>query len=128
MTGSVSFTLPFPDKLLWPNGRTRRYMAKHRVLKSHRGWAKIAAQAAGVKNLPRGHSYSIAITVHPKTKHPIDRDNAVSSAKAYLDGIADAMGVDDRHFDTPTIAFAEPVKGGLMTIALSVTPHPRAAQ
>lgn len=127
MTGSVSFTLPFPDKALWPNGRAH-WGAKSRAVKFHRGYAWASAKAAGITKAAPDSRVALAVTVHPKTRHPIDRDNCVAALKSYIDGLADALGVDDRHFDTPSIAFADPVKGGLMTIALTVTPRPRAAQ
>jgi crossover junction endodeoxyribonuclease RusA len=59
------------------------------------------------------------VTVHPKTRHPIDRDNCVAALKSYLDGIADALGVDDRLFNTPSIAFGEPIRGGLLTLTVT---------
>jgi crossover junction endodeoxyribonuclease RusA len=62
---------------------------------------------------------SIAILVQPKTRNAPDADNCVASCKAYLDGIADAMRVDDRAFAAPWIAFSEPVKGGLITFTLA---------
>lgn len=120
---ALTFTLPFPDKALWPNGRAH-WGAKSRAVKSHRADAWAAAKAAGLKAGPYSR-VSIAITVHPKTRHPIDRDNCVSASKAALDGIADALGVDDRHFDTPSVSFGEPIKGGLFEI--TVTPHTREA-
>lgn len=113
----ATLTLPFPDKALWPNGRAH-WATKARAVKSARQSAWAAALAADVKSLPRGYGYAIAITVYPKTRNPIDRDNCVSACKAPLDGIADALGVDDRTFDTPTIAFGEPIKGGLMRVTV----------
>ena len=118
----VSFDLPFPAKALWPNGRSH-WAEKARAVRSHRGWAKVAALSAGVKSLPTGFGYGVAIKVYPKTANAIDRDNCVSAAKAYLDGIADALGVDDRTFDTPSISFGEPIKGGLLSLTLTVSPH-----
>lgn len=115
---SVSFILPLPDKALWPNGRAH-WGAKSRAVKSHRTWAYVATLGAGAPKADPEGRVSLAVTVHPKTRHPIDRDNCVASLKAYCDGIADALGVDDRLFDTPTITFAEPVKGGLLSLTLT---------
>jgi crossover junction endodeoxyribonuclease RusA len=122
MSAAVSFGLPFPAKILWPNGRGH-WAEKARAVKSARKAAWAAALAAGVKSLPVGGRYGLAITVYPKTRHPIDRDNCVSAAKSLIDGIADALGVDDRTFDTPSISFGEPVKGGMLSLTLTATPQ-----
>jgi len=127
MTAAVSFGLPFPAKILWPNGRGH-WAEKARAVKSARQSAWAAALAAGVKSLPLGYPFAIAVTVHPKTRNAIDRDNCVAALKSYLDGIADALGVDDRTFDTPTISFGEPIKGGLLSLTLTVSPHSRTGE
>lgn len=62
---------------------------------------------------------SVALTVHPKTRNAVDPDNCVASLKAYADGIAQAMGVDDKVFDAPTVTFGEPVKGGLFRVTVT---------
>jgi crossover junction endodeoxyribonuclease RusA len=124
MSAAVSFGLPFPAKILWPNGRGH-WAEKARAVKSARKAAWAAALAAGVKSLPASDGYAIAVTVYPKTQNAIDADNAVASLKATLDGIADALGVDDRTFDTPSISFGEPIKGGLLSLTLTVSPHSR---
>jgi crossover junction endodeoxyribonuclease RusA len=120
---AVSFGLPFPAKVLWPNGRPAHWAEKARAVKSARKAAWAAALAAGVKALPVGGRYGLAVTVYPKTRNAIDADNAVSSLKATIDGIADALGVDDRTFDTPSISFGEPVKGGLLSLTLTAIPQ-----
>lgn len=109
----ASIELPFPAKILWPNGRGH-HMAKAREFKKHKGWARVAALASGVKGLQVVSS--IRLIVHPKTKHPIDRDNCIAAAKSALDGIAEAIGIDDGTFPVPSVVFGEPVKGGLFVI------------
>lgn len=114
----MTLDLPFPATILWPNGRGH-WAEKARAVKTARQAAWAAALAAGAKSLPLGHAFDIAVTVHPKTRNAIDRDNCVAALKSYLDGIADALGVDDRTFNTPSIAFGEPVKGGLLKLTLT---------
>lgn len=104
--------LPFPEKILWPNGRGH-WATKSRAFAKHKAWARNAALAA----LPRcfkhnGTPVRIKYIITPKTRHAIDRDNAVAAMKAYQDGIALALGVDDSLFETPVIEFAEPLKPG----------------
>jgi crossover junction endodeoxyribonuclease RusA len=119
---AITFELPFPAKVLWPNGRAKHWAERHRAVASHRDMAVWATKAARAPKADPNGRVSLAVTVHPKTRHPIDRDNCVSSLKSYLDGIADALGVDDRIFDTPTITFADPVKGGLLALTLTYSP------
>lgn len=50
----------------------------------------------------------VRITVFPKKYGPApDKDNCVSAAKAYLDGIADAIGVNDRNFASPIVLISQ---------------------
>lgn len=100
-------TLPYPHKLLWPNGRTRNPRAKAGEVKKHRQWAHYAALAERAAFIA-GESVGLHITVHGKRTGPMpDKDNVVASVKAYQDGIAQALGIDDKHFATPTVEFAE---------------------
>lgn len=109
----ASFTLPWPAKILWPNGRGH-WSAKSRATKNHRTWAFVATKACDI----RGPFSRWSVIFHPKTRHQIDDDNARASLKAYQDGIAQALGVDDRTFPAPTILFGEPIKGGLLSITI----------
>ena len=111
--------LPFPAKILWPNGRTRNVRWRAAEFKKHKDWAFAATR----EKLPtcfkhNGEPIALAYTVHPKTRNAIDRDNCVAAMKAYQDGIALALKVDDSAFLTPTIAFGEPIKGGLIEVRL----------
>lgn len=98
--------LPFPPKVLWPNGRTLNHRYKAAAFKKAREAAVWAAKAASVRvgDAP----IPVHLTVCPKAKGPApDRDNCVSACKAYLDGIASALGINDRHFAAPTVTFSE---------------------
>jgi crossover junction endodeoxyribonuclease RusA len=95
-----SIELPWPHKILWPNGRGH-FMAKGRETAKHKQWAWAAAKEAGLA-APDGR-IPVLLKFYPKAKGPApDKDNAQASAKAFLDGIAKAMGVDDRLFDPRT--------------------------
>lgn len=107
--------LPWPHKILWPNGRGH-HMAKHRQNMLHRTWAYTLALEAKLK-APDG-TVRLAATFHPKTRNAVDADNASASLKAYQDGIAAYLGIDDSAFAEPKITFAEPIKGGRVFIAL----------
>lgn len=111
--------LPYPHKALWPNGRPH-WASKARETKKHKQWAYAATLAHIGKHPvePGTKGFALIATFYPKTRHAVDRDNASASLKAYQDGIAQALKVDDRHFETPTVLFGEPVKGGKVVILL----------
>ena len=110
--------LPFPDKALWPNGRAH-YHAKARAFAKHKEWAFHAAKAVLPRCFKRnGTAVSLRYVITPKTAHKIDRDNAVAAMKAYQDGIALALGVDDSCFAVPVVEFAEPRKPGRVEVQL----------
>lgn len=97
--------LSWPHKSLWPNGRAH-WATKAREAKKLRQEAAWATKAASVRV---GDSpVPIHITVCPKAKGPApDADNAVAAAKHALDGIADALGINDRHFAAPTVTISD---------------------
>jgi hypothetical protein len=104
-TGGVkrgSIVLPFPPKVLWPNGRTLNHKFKAAAFRKAREEAAWAAKAANVRV---GDSpIPVHLIVKPKAKGPApDADNCVSACKAYFDGIAAAIGINDRHFAAPTV-------------------------
>ena len=107
--------LPFPASILWPNGRGH-HMRKHKATKAHKGWARVAALAKRA-DAPAGNQLRLVATFHCKTAGPLpDKDNAGASIKAYQDGIAWALGVDDRHFGQPVVQFGDRVKYGKVVI------------
>lgn len=96
--------LPYPNKALWPNGRSH-HMAKARAFKAAKLDAAWATRAASIA-LGDG-PFPVHITVKPKAKGPApDADNCVAACKAYLDGIASALGINDRHFAAPTVTIS----------------------
>lgn len=108
--------LPLPHKILWPNGRGH-HMAKNREFQKHKDWAFKAALANGARLFKwDGEPISLRYTVTPKTRHSVDRDNAVAAMKAYQDGFALAMGIDDNAFAAPVIHFSEPKKPGSVEV------------
>lgn len=109
--------LPFPAKILWPNGRGH-HMAKHRAFQKHKTWAW-AALAADRTYAYYGGRVRWSVTFYPKTRNAVDDDNARGSLKAYQDGFAKALGIDDALFEAPTVRFGEPVKGGKIVVVLA---------
>lgn len=51
--------------------------------------------------------------------HKMDWDNIVASLKSGLDGIADALGIDDSRFRLAMDLSADPVTGGRVDVQVS---------
>lgn len=97
--------LPIPDRAVSPNGSTghsrKAIIIKSRKIKRHRRRAEVLTKAAigdhfhkQGKPVPRFVGYSLAH--YFKTAAHRDDDNADGACKAYRDGIADALGLDDK--------------------------------
>ncbi len=59
------------------------------------------------------------ITFKPKTRRLPDDDNCLAMCKAYRDGIADALGVDDKRFVSHPFVSDKPVTGGAVEIRIT---------
>ena len=75
--------LPFPAKVLWPNGRTRNHKWRNAEFQKHKEWAYHATLA----KLPRcfkwnGQPIKLHYIITPKTAHAIDKDNCIAAMKA----------------------------------------------
>ena len=96
---AITLTLPLPSRHVSPNARRGQSrsaaIAKSRHVKLHRQRARIITRAAlSTGPAPTVTGYTLAF--HWPTKAYRDDDNADASCKSYRDGIADALGIDDR--------------------------------
>jgi crossover junction endodeoxyribonuclease RusA len=112
----LKLTLPWPAKELSPNARAYHF-ARARAAKKARKDAWLVMLEALKGSKPDWQRVAIHWEFRPKTKNRPDDDNAESSAKAYRDGIADALGIDDTNFTT-TRSIGEPVKGGAVIVTV----------
>ncbi len=109
----IQVDLPYPHKLLWPNGPRGNVHAVADQKKKHRRWGHDATMADPAwRTFVPGTAVPINIVVSRKAAgvYP-DKDNTVAAAKAYLDGIADRLGINDRLFAAPTVEFIAPITG-----------------
>ena len=120
----MKITLPWLHPKLSPNARTHwavrsklvkeaRYVAEVMTLSVMESWERDVYRFS--QRIP------VTITFNPPDKRHRDKQNmpASYSTKAYLDGIADAIGVDDNLFH-PTFAYGEIVKGGAVVVEVSI--------
>lgn len=110
--------LPWPDKALSPNARVH-WAQKAKAAKQYRNWAYLACRNAGIKADKAQGKIHLFIDFYPPDKRPRDDDNLIASFKSARDGIADALGVDDKHFVCHPFLQAEIVPGGIVKVKIS---------
>lgn len=119
----VKITLPWPEPALWEN-RNAHWWVKADAKKKARSIACMLTKSAvrGWLSDVDATGFDLKFAFHlPKRggRRP-DLQNMPATQKAAIDGIADALNVDDGVFrvDYPT-EWSEPVKGGRVTVEIS---------
>ena len=98
--------LPWPDAKLNPNrSKGANWASTSALRKKARSDAfKLTLFYCGTGTLlPAGAVVPLTITFDQPDKRARDRDNLLAALKPSLDGIADALGVNDSQFDPITI-------------------------
>jgi crossover junction endodeoxyribonuclease RusA len=114
---SLRITLPWPSPKLHPNQRVH-WAQKAHAAKKARADAKMCTFQAMVRTpVVYVGRIPVAITFHPPDKRRRDTDGMLSALKSSLDGVADALGVDDNLFDL-SLTVGEPVKGGEVVVTV----------
>ena len=109
MTMSNVVFLPWPHKDLSPNA-AMHWAKKSKKKKEYRTTCWALTLEAKLK-APQGEDkFGVEITFYPPDKRHRDADNMVAAIKSGLDGVADALKVNDRRF-LPSFIFSEEVKG-----------------
>jgi crossover junction endodeoxyribonuclease RusA len=108
--------LPWPSSDLSPNSRLHFY-AKSKAVKAYRDGAFWLTRSREIAINPVGEIL-IQIMFHPPDRRHRDLDNMLASFKAGLDGIADALSVNDNSFAL-LIRRGEPRTGGEVVVQLT---------
>ena len=111
--------LQWPSSDLSPNSRCH-WAKKAKAAKAARQAAGWATKAAGVRIKGSG-AIDLHILFYPPNKRRFDLDGLLSRLKSSLDGVADALNVDDNRF-TLMIERREAVKGGEVRIRITEQP------
>jgi len=113
---SFSVTLPWPSKSLSPNARLH-WASKAKATKSAREAAFWLTWEAIGGRRPGWARAKLEIEFCPPDARRRDIQNFIGSLKAPVDGIADALGVNDSLFGFD-FRMGSPVKGGAVLITL----------
>lgn len=112
----MQIELPWPPSSLSGHAKGH-WRDKSSVTAKHRAWAKAAAIAAGARTLvlPAGDIPIRFIFIPPDRRS--DRTNFPNRLKPAIDGIAEALRVNDRRF-LPSYEFHEPSKPGRVLVII----------
>lgn len=116
--GGVEITLPWPSHALSPNARGS-WRRKAQAVKAYRKACAEAAWQQGVN--PTSGLQVDMVTFCPPDARAYDDDNLIARFKAGRDGLADALGVDDKTF-RPSYAMGAKTPGGAVRVTLSPIP------
>lgn len=89
-------TLPWPPSKLNPNVRQHwTSLARHK--RRYRDACRLTALSQGAKKI-ESDRLTVTLMFVPPDRRRRDLDNCIASMKAGLDGLADALGVDDNRW------------------------------
>ena len=88
--------LPWFSKDVSPNARVH-WAKAHKAKQQHRELAKIYTRNANI-DLQGRDKVHLSFTFYPPSRRRTDVDNCLAGCKAYIDGIADALDIDDSNF------------------------------
>lgn len=110
-----SITLPWPPASLSGHAKGH-WRSKSSPTAKHREWARLATLDARVPTLPTAGDIAMHVTFYPPDRRG-DRVNYPNRLKPAWDGIAEALGVNDRRF-VPIYAFAEPCRNARVVVVV----------
>lgn len=118
----ITVTLPWPSPKLSPNARVH-WAQRATLVATARAEASEALGRFALDHFKECAALDLAKPIpmlwifHPPTLRRPDRDNLVGQCKSYQDGLADAMGVNDRNF-VPTYNYGPLVEGGAVVVVI----------
>lgn len=114
-------TLPWMPKALNPNQRLH-WSVKSKAAKAYRMACFALALEAGFRSVDWEGDVHVWIDFYPPDRRHRDDDNMIAAFKSGRDGLADALGVNDKRFRIHP--YVKEQIGGMVKIRL--TPGPQA--
>lgn len=119
------FVLPWPPTGLSPN--TRQHWSKHHRSKKryHRACMfAVLEQESGTRRTaqrrvpPPDGELVVRLHFRPPDRRSYDRDNLIARMKAGIDGVCEALAIDDKRFGFPEGSMGPQLKGGAVVIEI----------
>lgn len=119
---TAELVLPWPSRDLHPNARVH-WARRAKAAKSARFMACALTRSLGWRGeqLPPGRLH-LWIDAYPPDRRRRDTDGVLSSLKSTIDGIADALGIDDHRFVPHPWLKDEVRHGGEIRVRITASP------
>lgn len=119
----IEITLPFPASALMPNRARRNHWAQKA------GYAQAARMTARVETLntaehgelptfSRHERIPLRLEFYPPNLRPRDLDNLLAAMKPSLDGVCDALEVNDKMFCPIVLDWGKVERGGKVVVKI----------
>jgi Holliday junction resolvase RusA-like endonuclease len=122
----VKIILPWPDAKLNPNQSKGRHWgsttAQRKKARNDAFWITRGALLevlGGIQTISSGEVLALSITFVQPDKRARDRDNLLAALKPSLDGVADALDVNDSQFNPITIRREYGAKPGSVVVEIA---------
>lgn len=116
-------TLPWPPRILSPNGRASHWSRRNAAKVEQKRAADALAREARLHMtaIPADVTIKLTATACPKPQGPYpDDDNLIASLKAARDAIAAVMKVDDKRMQWQPVEKGERCKNGAVLLTVEV--------
>jgi crossover junction endodeoxyribonuclease RusA len=114
--GEMKVVFPWPPKALSPNARVH-WATKAKAAKQYRQACLVLARNAK-KPINTDGLIFMDVKFLPPDRRPRDVDNLIASLKAGMDGLADALEVNDRLFAPRYFPLGEVRQGGAVVVEI----------
>ena len=118
----IEIKLPWPPTVLSPNSRAHWAT----VAKSKKRYRQACAlysisqmRGSAPQPLPADGELALALEFFPPSARKMDRDNLLARMKAGLDGVCDALAIDDARFEPVTVSMKKPLRAGMVRVVIS---------
>lgn len=115
----TEITLPWPPKELSPNARIH-WARLSKIKKKYRADCWALTKGQNVAALPAAGNLRLELDFYRPQRRAMDRDNLLARMKSGLDGVADALGINDARFE-PILTSVRDQVGGYVTIRIFTT-------
>jgi len=116
----LAILLAWPEKELWPNARAHPIIVAgvRKIARAEAYYLTRATLAGRQLAVPAGTPIELKLVFCPPHRRRFDLDNAQAAMKSALDGLAQALGIDDRWFRPQPLA-GDMRPGGLVEVRIA---------